>query len=342
MLYVTTRSDRDTFPAHAAMTADFAPDGGQFIPRQVPCFDEKELAAASQRTFNENIAYVLNLLSGAELTARDVGFVIGERSAHILDLDSRTMIAELWRDTDCSFDENVNRLFRLLVKDLDAEPGQWFVMSVRIAMLFAVYAALAGKGIAMPLDLAVPSFDFQIPMAAWYARAWGLPIGRIVCACNENNAPWSLLHLGEMRTDMPVRHTITSACDQAVPAGLERLIHAVLGAGEVQKYLSAQKNGGLYELEVSQRDALRQGLSVAVISRRRIQFMIPNLYRSGRWKPDPYAAMAYAALCDHRARAGETGKALVIAEAHPKYSADLLADMLTVPAEQLRRRLEKL
>lgn len=342
MLYVTTRSDADAYTAHHAMTADRAPDGGQFVPRQTPCFDEAELAAAAGRSFSGNIAHVLNLLFGSELTARDVGYVIGERSAHMLDLDSRTMIAELWRGADCSFEETASRLFRLLVSGAEGVPGQWFTQSLRIAMLFAVYAKLAGEGIAMPLDLAVPSFDFQIPMAAWYARAWGLPIGRIICACNENNAPWNLLHLGEMRTDLSVRHTVTAACDQALPNGLERLIHGALGYGEVEKYLTVCKSRGLYELETSQQETIRRGLSVAVISRRRTNFMIPNLYRSGRWNPDPYAAMAYAALCDHRARAGETGKALVIAWEHPMYAADVLADMLTVPAEQLRRRLEKL
>lgn len=340
MLYVTTRSDADAYTAHRALTTDLAPDGGQFVPRQAPCFDEKDLAAAASRSFNENITHVLNLLWDAELTARDVGFAIGERSASILDLDSRTRIAELWRGSDCTFDDTVNRLLHLLTPEGTA--GQWCTMSVRIAMLYSVYAELAAAGETSLMDLAVPSFDFQMPMAAWYARAWGLPIGRIIVACNENNAPWSLLHLGEMRTDIPVRHTMTAACDQAVPAGLERLIHAVLGREEAKKFQRACADGGLYELELSQQNALRRGLSVAVISRRRTAFMIPNLYRSGRWKPDPYAAMAYAALSDHRARAGDTGRALVIAEEHPVYSADLLAHLLTVPAEQLRRRLEKL
>ncbi|MBQ8238446.1 MAG: hypothetical protein IJZ39_09905 [Oscillospiraceae bacterium] len=342
MLYVTTRSDRDAFTLYRAMTTDTAPDGGQYLPRQMPQFSAEDLDAASQRSFNENIAYVLCQLYGAELTGRDIELVIGKRSAHILDLDSRTMICEIWPGSDCTFDETVNRLFRLLVHEPDLRPGQWFVISVRIALLFAVYAQLMAQGAKMPLDIALPSMDFQTPMAAWYARSWGLPVGTIICACNENNAPWSLLHQGELRTDCAVRRTITAACDQAVPAGLERLISAVLGADEVKQYLSALDAGRLYSLEAAQRDMLRGGLSVAVISRRRLEFMIPNLYRSGCWQPDLYTAMAYAALADHRATTGETGKALIIAEENPLYSADILAKLLNIPADHLRRRLENM
>ena len=326
------------------MTRDLGPDGGQFLPRQMPAFTESDLNDMARQPFNDNVARVLNLLFDAALTGRELDLAVGKRSAGILDLDSRTMAAEIWKDGDCAFEETARRVFRLLAKDAADVPGQWFVLSLRIAMLFGIFAELMAKGIVsaeQPMDVAVPSMDFQLPMAAWYARSWGLPIGTIICACNENDAAWSLIHLGQTRTDLPVRHTITPACDQALPAGLERLIHAVLGAGEVGKYGSIRKNGGLYELELSQQESLRSGLSVAVISRRRLEFMVPNLYRTGRWTPDPYAAMAYAALADHRSAAGETGKALIIAEEDPVYSVDTLAGILTMPADHLRRRLDR-
>lgn len=344
MLYVTTRASSDAFTAYRAMTADRAPDGGQFLPRQMPAFTESDWEEMTRASFNDNVARLLNLLCDCALTGRELDPVIGKGSARILDLDSRTLAAEIWRDGDCSFEETVRRIFRLVAKDTGDAPGQWFVMSLRIAMLFGIYAELMARGAVSPdrpLDLAVPSMDFQLPMAAWYARSWGAPIGTIICACNENDAPWSLIRLGELRTDLSVRRTITPGCDQALPDGLERLIHAALGEGEVRKYLELRKDGRLYALELPQQEALRAGLSVAVISRRRLEFMIPNLYRSGRWTPDLYAAMAYAALADHRASAGETGKALLLAEEDPAASADTLAGLLTIPADRLRRRLTK-
>ena len=345
MLYVTTRTDRDAFTAHRAMTCGHGPAGGQFLPRQTPRFGAEDLRAGAGRSFNENIAWVLNRLYRCDLTGRDIELVAGARGAGLTDLTSRTIAAEIWRGSDCSFDDLVLRIFQLLVKDPGETPGQWFIMSLRIAVFFAVFAELTAEGLVSeqePMDVALPSLDFQLPMAAWYARAWGLPIGHIICACNENNAPWSLLHQGEMRTDTPLCHTVTAACDQAVPAGLERLIHAVLGTDEVRRYLAAVEAGRPYTLDPDQRDALRAGMSVWVVSQRRMEFTVPNLYRAGRWQPDPYAAMAYTALEDHRSRAGDTGRALILSEESPVRSAELLARLLHTRAGELRRRLKNL
>ena len=343
MFYVTTRSDRETFTPYRAMTADRAPDGGWFIPMERPCLTGL-LHDAAGRSFNDNVAVVLNLLCGAELTGRDIDLVSGKHTVEQLPLTSRTMVAEIWHNLDCDFSGYVDRLFRLTVQKPEGKLGQWFAISVRIAVLFAVFAELTAVGYVCeesPLDIAVPSFDFQFPMAAWYARSWGLPIGTIICACNENNAPWCLIHQGQMRTDVPVRATGTPACDQALPAGLERLICGTLGMEEAVRFGTAAAEGQPYEMEAEQQRLLRSGISVSMVSQRRMAFMLPNLYRTGIWKPDLYAAMAFTALVDHRAAPGDTGRALVISEESPVWSAGLLSQYLGMSAEKLAGMLEK-
>ena len=343
MLYLTTRADRDVYTPIWALTEDFAPNGGQFLPIRVPHLDRIALETVAKRSFNENVAAVLGLLYRKKLTGRDIDLATGKFTVPMLELNSRTMVAELWRNLDCSFDDYVLRLFRMIVTEPQRHPGSWFVMSVRIAWLFGVFGELMARGIVSPekpLDLAVPSFDFQYPMAAWYARSWGLPIGTIICCCNENNAPWSLLHQGQMRTDNTLRHTYTAACDQAVPGGLERLIHAVLGTDEANSFASARAAGKPYSLTEDQQTLLRAGLSVSVVSQRRMAFMLPNIYREDRWYPDPYAAMAYTGLVDHRAAPGDTGSALIIAEENPLYRVDMLAEMLPMEPDVLRKKLE--
>ena len=344
MLYVTTRTDRDAFTSHRAAVCELGPDGGQFLPRIQPHFDKKALEALAARSFNQNVAHVLSLLYRRKITAWDVDLVIGKRPMGIVELNSRTLVAETWRNSDWRFDQFVERLFRVMVTDPAEKPGQWFTMSVRIAVLFGIFGELMARGIAgaeSPVDISVPSYDFQFPMAVWYAKSWGLPIGNIICCCNENNAPWTLLHQGQMRTDTPARHTVTAACDQAVPRGLERLIYATLGLEETRRYVVALEERRGYKLEPEQRELVRAGLTVTVVSQRRMEFMIHNIYRTVRWVPDPYAAMAYAGLVDFRSRAGETGTGLIISEENPVFSAELLAKTMGISADALRRRLQK-
>ena len=51
------------------------------------------------------------------------------------------------------------------------------------------------------MDISVVCGNFDLPMSAWYARAWGLPIGNIICCCNENGNLWNLIHHGQFRQD---------------------------------------------------------------------------------------------------------------------------------------------
>ena len=339
MLYVTTRNDGDAYTSDRAMIGDTAPDGGQFLPKTIPAFGRDVLNAVSNRSFSENVAWVLGQLWGKPLTSWDIDSRIGRLPVEVREVTSRMMAAEIWHSEDLSVEELSERLFRVVVTDPLETPGQWFTMSLRIALIFAVFAKLTAVGLVSPdkpLDVAVPSMDFQYPMALWYARNWGLPVGRIICACNENNAPWTLLHQGEMRTDAPLRRTYTAACDQVTPSGLERLIHATLGRDEVQRYVGMMAKRRMYTINSAQQHKLRAGLSVCVVSQRRMEFMIPNLFRPGLWTPNPYTAMAFAALVDHRAHSGDTGRALVLSEEHPVFSAQMLSKVMGISPDEVR------
>lgn len=344
MLYVTTRNDRDAFTPLYAMTHDSSPDGGQFLPMQVPHFGEDALREMAQRPFNENAAQILSLLFRRPLSGWDLDLNIGKNPLQLQMLNSHTLMAQLRFNPEWSFEGLTRRIFRLMEKDTDMEPGPWFTMSVAIAMLFGIFGELMARELVSaenPMDISVPSFDFQYPMAVWYAKQWGLPIGNIICCCNENNAPWSLLHLGEMRTDTPVRPTLTAACDQAVPAGLERLIAARLSGEVLQRYVRTLEKRRPFALEAEHLEQLRRGFWVSVVSQRRMRFMIPNLCPTDEQMLDPYAVMSYAGLVDHRSQSGETGLALIISGEAPVHGAGILSRVLGTGEEEMRRRLAR-
>lgn len=342
MLYVTTRGQQNVFTGHWAMNHES--DRGQLIPRQFPSFNRMDLRRIADSTFNENVAYILDLLYRERITPWDVDMALGKHPMDLVDLNSRTLAARLWWGSDRSFNLFVDRLFRIFSDDPMERPGSWFTLCVRAAVIVGVLGKLMADGLVSErekIDISVPSWDFQFPMAAWYVRSWGMPIGRIICCCNENNAPWVLMNQEELRGDNPVVPTIMPACDQAAPAGLERLIYEVLGQYEAERYGTAMENGGRYRLEESQRRRLRKEIAVSVVSQRRLRFLLPNLFRDGQWM-DPYAAMSYAGLVDHRARSGDTGRGLIICQEDPILYAPMLARELGITEEALRQRLGRL
>ena len=221
-------------------------------------------------------------------------------------------------------------------------PTNWVVIAVRIAVLFATFGHLLATEQVEPhalLDVAVTTGDFSGPMAAWYAREMGLPIGNIVCGCNANGGIWDLLHRGEMATGGISTKTITPEADVVVPRNLERLVFEKLGLDETQRYLDCCHRGGVYALTEEQFEPLRKGLFAAVISDSRVGSIIHSVYRTSNYVFGPYGALAYGSLLDYRAKTGESRTALLLSDRSPICDSEQVANAMQVPVAELIKRI---
>ena len=66
----------------------------------------------------------------------------------------------------------------------------------QIAYYFSAYGQLVNKGkiqVGDVLNFAVPTGNFGDILAGYYAKKLGLPIKKLICASNENNACNALL-----------------------------------------------------------------------------------------------------------------------------------------------------
>ena len=346
MLYVTTRSTEETYTAGKTLAESRAPDGGFFVPMKGPQFDRRQIKGLGEKSFSRNVADILNLLFQTQLDSWTVEFGIGRHPVRMLNVSGRAILAETWHNPSWHF-ERLARSVEKTIRQSDQIsqiPGDWLMIASRIAVLFGIFGELISRGEVspdMPLDVAIPAGDFSGPMAVWYARNWGLPIGNILCCCNENPGCWNFIHKGEIRCDAPVLTTTTPACDMAVPAGLDRLISATLGYRENDRFLYSCTEGGLYYLEEHQHEKLRKGLYASVVGQQRLEWAVLNLYKTDGYISDPYTALAYSGLMDYRARTGETRKALILSEESPLYSVPYLAKCMGLPAEELKKRLYK-
>ena len=147
----------------------------------------------------------------------------------------------------------------------------WVKIAIRIAFLTGVFGELIRKGIAdpeHPVDVAVPTGDFAIPMSVWYARQMGLPIANIICSSEESSFVWDLLQWGTVKTD------------EDVPEHLERLICGVLGQEECVRFVQTCAMQEEYSLLGIDKEKLRKGMFAAVISKDRLVATIPSVYRT--------------------------------------------------------------
>lgn len=345
MLYVTTRDARDAYTAYRALSENRCPEGGFFVPMHLPYYGENEIAALADKCFSQNVAEILNHFFGSHLDGRSLELGTGRYPVKIHSLNSRTLVAECWHNPVYHFERLVHGIEKALRQSdrISKQPSDWLVIASRIAVLFGVVGQLLQDGTFSPtqkLDIALPSGNFSAPMAAWYARAMGLPVGTIICCCNENTALWNLFHKGQLPTGATAVRTHTPQNDYAVPEDLERLIFSALGRQEAERFCQICRLGGNYLLEYEQLKRLRDGMQIRVISDKRTASTIPNLYKSTGIVADPDTALAYSGLMDYRAAAGESRMALLLSEQSPLFSQQFVSACMNITPAELKQILD--
>ena len=340
MLYATTRSKVATYTAQRALKEERAPDGGLYVPTSLPCFTQEELTALLREEPAEIVARILNGFFKTKLGRLDVEFALGKRFFGLVGISHRIVIGELWRNTEYSFEGLCRRLTdRISAEEGIREPGLWMRIACRIALIFAMFAKLRAEGTIRHseiVDAAVLTGNFEGPYALWTARKMGLPIGQIVCCCNENSGVWDLINRGQMKLGAKVVPTQTPRCDTAVPAALELLIHDRLEGDDMEEYLAAREKGGTFYLGPEEHRHFRDGFYASVIGGSRVKMAIPNLYRTNGYILCPYSALVYAGLMDYRSRPGPRRTALMLTDYAPRECADTITRTLDMKDQELR------
>lgn len=337
MLYVTTRNNRDAFTAQRVLRENRGPDGGLYLPFHAPSFTAAQIDALAEKPFNQCVAEILNLLFRTRLNSWDVDCCAGRSPVRLQSLGHRIMVAESWHNPEWDY----NCLVKNLVSQISGEPlvpGSWVKIAVRIAVLVGIFGELKRSSID-EADIAMVSGDFSAPISAWYARQWGLPVGNIICCCNENNSLWDLLSHGQLRTDSVSVSTFVTEADVTLPAELERLVYACGGCQEVERFLDACRRGGMYCPPDAVLARLRKGMFVSVISSQRVQTTIPSVYKTHAYLLSAHSALAYGGLMDYRAKSGQTRHALVLADKSPASDAETVSKTLGITAAELKRSI---
>ncbi len=321
MLYATTRNSNDIFTAYKTLYTRSAPDGGLYTPFRLTSLNREALLGLAQNSFTENVAQVLNQFFSTGLTAQEVAAAIGSAPVRLVSLSSRLVIVQCWQDVSGSLGEITQALDHKLRPDAQDEvPTSWVQIAVAVALLFGVFGALLRCDAHLldnPVDVAVTTGDFSLPMAAWYGKKMGLPIANIICGCNANGGVWDLMHHGQLSTGDALVQTTTPDADWVVAPNLERLVSCTLGEQEVHRFLRCCQKGSLYTLEPEPLEALREGIYAGVISDSRVETLIPSVFSTNQYQLSPYSALAYGSLMDYRAKFQESRMAILIADRSP-------------------------
>ncbi len=333
MLYVTTRERYDAFTTARAIAGNRGEDGGFYVPFRIPVFDEKTIENIAQKTYCACMAEILNLFFSCGFSSWDVEFATGRYPIQVKSLQQKIYVGEIWQKQELTYKSLENAL-NARINPNSTEVVSWIRVAIGLGNLFALYGVLRQKEILTAgeaFDVAIDASDFDSVMAIWYARKMGLPIGTIVCGCDEISGLWDFLHFGEAKCGFD--------SSESLPEEVERLIFSALGYEEVERFVTLSKASGHYSLDEDAFEKLRSGLFASVVSEGRMLSAIPNVYRTCEYVLNPRSASAYSALMDYRTKEGEGRTAVVLSHSNPVCDEKVVASAMSVKPEELRKIL---
>ena len=173
----------------------------------------------------------------------------------------------------------------------------WGRLVPQIVYYFAAYAQLlkAGKiAFGDEVDFCVPTGNFGDILAGYYAKQMGLPVGRLVCASNQNNVMTDFLSTGTYTAKREFYKTTSPSMDILVSSNLERLLYHVTGSdAEVAGLMKSLNETGSYTVRPETLAAIRESFDCGWSSEEQVAGEIRARYEKDGYLCDTHTAVAF-------------------------------------------------
>lgn len=182
------------------------------------------------------------------------------------------------------------------------------------------------------INVTVPTGNFGNILAGYYAKQMGVPIGKLVCASNENKVLFDFFRTGTYDKNREFVLTSSPSMDILISSNLERLIYAISGqdARKNSELMENLKQSGIYEINGEMKEKLSDFVGGYATEAETAQ-MIGETYHSTGYVMDPHTAVAAHVSRTYRKESGDGKKMLVVSTASPyKFSRSVMTALASV------------
>ena len=223
--------------------------------------------------------------------------------------DAQTGVKKVFGDTAIAA-ELAKRNIRLS----SANSINWGRLVPQIVYYFAAYAQLLKAGritFGDEVDFCVPTGNFGDILAGYYAKRMGLPVGKLVCASNENNVLTDFLTTGTYTAKREFFKTTSPSMDILVSSNLERLLYHVTGSdAEVAGLMKSLAETGSYTVRPETLAAIQENFSCGWSSEEEVAGEIRVRYEKDNYLCDTHTAVCVPCGSAEKARGRAHGGAV--------------------------------
>ncbi len=173
----------------------------------------------------------------------------------------------------------------------------WGRLLPQIVYYVSAYADMVASGgvkVGELMDICVPTGNFGNILGAYYARCAGVPIGRLICASNENSVLADFIATGVY--DISDRDFVTTpspSMDILISSNLERLLYHLAGSERVSEWMGQLASDHRFQVDRETFRAMRELFSGDFVTNDESLQIIKRVYDDAGYLMDPHTAVAW-------------------------------------------------
>lgn len=210
----------------------------------------------------------------------------------------------------------------------------WGRLVPQIVYYISGYVDLLAEGIigeGEKINITVPTGNFGNILAAYYGKAMGLPVQKLICASNMNNVLTEFIRTGVYDRNRELFKTASPSMDILVSSNLERLLYELVehDSNQVKRWMEELKTNGRYEVLPKVKKAISEQFWAGFAIEEETLDMIKQVFDSTGYVLDTHTAVGMKVYEDYRAETGDSTKTIVASTASPyKFNASVVQAVL--------------
>jgi threonine synthase len=231
--------------------------------------------------------------------------------------DAQNGVKEIFSDSETIklMDENGFRFS-------SANSINWGRLVPQIVYYFSAYCDLVKNGsikLNEKINIVVPTGNFGNILAAYYAMQMGLPVGKLVCASNDNNVLTDFINTGIYNRVREFKKTVSPSMDILISSNLERLLFELNGHNPdlLNKWMEKLNTAGRYEIDPDTFEKVSKIFWAGFTTEAETLKTIESVYKDYNYVVDTHTAVAIDVYDKYVISTGDIAKAVIASTASP-------------------------
>ena len=206
----------------------------------------------------------------------------------------------------------------------------WGRLVPQIIYYIYSYATLLREGALSygdPMNVVVPTGNFGNILAAYYAKEMGVPVGKLICASNQNNILTDFIRTGTYDRNRDFYTTLSPSMDILISSNLERLLYHLTdgNASQVKAWMESLAATGKYTVDDQTKAKLQELFYGGCANDTETKQTIGAQFAANGYLADPHTGVALKVYQNYVAETRDSRVSVIASTASPfKFSKGVL------------------